>query len=76
MNLELKLRKIGKSVGLVLPKEALAHLRVEEGDTLTVTDASEGGLRLSAQKAEVVRQMEVVKGVMKRYRHTLRELAK
>lgn len=76
MILELKLRRIGNSVGLVLPKEVLAHMKVEEGDTLTVTDAAEGGLRLSPHRAEVTRQMEGVQDVMKRYRHTLRELAK
>jgi putative addiction module antidote len=76
MLLELKLRKIGNSVGLVLPKEALAHLNAEEGDTLSVTEASDGSLRLSPTKAEVTRQMEVAQEVMKRYRHTLRELAK
>lgn len=60
----------------MLPKEALAHLKVEEGDVLSVTEAAEGSLRLSPHKAEVARQMEVVQDVMKRYRHTLRELAK
>ena len=62
MVLELKLRKVGNSVGLVLPKQALAHLKAGEGDTLCLT--------------EVARQMEVVKDVMHRYRNTLRELAK
>jgi putative addiction module antidote len=76
MILELKLRKVGNSLGLVLPKEALAYLKVEEGDTITVTEASEGSLRLSPHKAEVARQMEAVQDVMKRYRQTLRELAK
>lgn len=76
MILELKLRRIGNSVVLVLPKEVLAHMKVEEGDTVTVTDAAGGGLRLSPHKAEVARQMEGVQDVMKRYRHTLRELAK
>jgi len=33
MVLELKLRKVGNSVGLVLPKQALAHLRAGEGDS-------------------------------------------
>lgn len=76
MILELKLRKIGNSVGIVLPKEALAYLKVDEGDTLTMTEAPEGSLRLSPHKAEVARQMAAVQDVMKRYRHTLRELAK
>jgi putative addiction module antidote len=76
MLLELKLRRVGNSVGVILPKEALAHLKVDEGDTVSVTEAADGSLRLSHSKAEVVRQMEVVQDVMNRYRHTLRELAK
>jgi putative addiction module antidote len=76
MVLELKLRKVGNSVGVVLPKEALAHLKVEEGDTICVTDAADGSLRLSATNAEFSRQMEIAKDVMHRYRNTLRELAK
>ena len=76
MVLELKLRKVGNSVGVVLPKEALAHLNAGEGDTVSVTEAADGSLRLSPTKADVNRQMEVVRDVMKRYRHTLRELAK
>jgi len=76
MMLELKLRKVGNSVGVVLPKQVLAHLNADEGDTLSVTDAADGSLRISPAKADVRRQMEVVQDVMKRYRHTLRELAK
>ena len=76
MILEVKLRKVGNSVGLVLPKEALAHLKVKEGDTVSITEAADGSLRLSPTKAEVSRQMEVVQDIMKRYRNTLRELAK
>jgi len=76
MMLELKLRKVGNSVGVILPKEALAHLNANEGDTVSVTEGPDGSLRLSPHKAEVARQMEVVQDVMKRYRHTLRELAK
>jgi putative addiction module antidote len=76
MNLDLKLRKIGNSLGLVLPKEALAHLRVQEGDTVTVSEAADGSLRLSPTSTEVARQMAAAQEVMKRYRNTLRELAK
>ena len=76
MVLELKLRKIGNSVGVILPKEALAHLKVGEGDSLSVTEGPDCSLRLSPAQAEITRQMAVVQDVMKRYRHTLRELAK
>ena len=67
--------KVGNSVGLVLPKQALAHLKVGEGDTVCLTDAAEGSVRMTANP-EVSRQMEVVQDVMHRYRNTLRELAK
>jgi putative addiction module antidote len=73
---ELKLRKIGNSVGIVLPKEALSYLKVGDGDTLSVTEAPDGSVRLSPTTAEVTRQMNVAQDLMKRCRHTLRELAK
>lgn len=76
MTIELKLRKVGNSVGVILPKEALAHLKAVEGDTLSATEGPDGSLRLSPSRVEVTRQMEVVQDLMKRYRHTLRELAK
>jgi putative addiction module antidote len=76
MILELKLRKVGNSVGVILPREALAHLNAGAGDTVSVTDAADGSLRLSPTRAEVSRQLAVAQDVMKRYRHTLRELAR
>jgi putative addiction module antidote len=76
MVLELKLRKVGNSVGVILPKQALTHLKVEEGDTISVTDAADGSLRISPHKAEVAKQLAVAQDVLKRYRNTLRELAK
>lgn len=76
MVLELKLRKIGNSVGVILPKEALAHLNAAEGDEVTLTDGADGRLLLSAHKAEVSEQMRIAQDIMQRYRNTLRELAK
>ena len=76
MVLQLKLRKVGNSLGVILPKEALAHLKLEEGDSVSVTEGPDGSLRLSPSTAEVTRQLDAVQDVMKRYRHTLRELAK
>ncbi len=73
---ELKLRKIGNSVGVVLPKEILSYLKVEEGDTVCVSEAADGSLRVSPASAEFTRQMKVAEDVIRRYRNTLRELAK
>ncbi len=76
MVLELKLRKIGNSVGIVLPKEALAHLKVQEGDTVCVTESTDGSLRMSPTDPAVTRQLEVAQDLVRRYRNALRELAK
>jgi len=75
MTLELKIRKVGNSLGIVLPKEALAHLAVREGDTLTLTEAQDG-LRISAANPEFSKTMAVFESLNRRYRNTLRELAK
>ncbi len=76
MVLEIKLRKIGNSVGLILPKEALAHLKAGEGDTLTLSESTDGSLRVKATDDEISAQMKAAQNIMDRYRNTLRELAK
>lgn len=79
MVIEVKLRKVGNSVGLVLPKEALARLNAAEGDTLTLTDAPGGGLRMTLTpegQEQFTSQMKAAEKVIRRYRNTLRELAK
>jgi len=75
MVLELKLRKIGNSVGVVLPKELLVHLKAGEGDTLSVTETQDG-IRLSTKNPEFDKTMAVFDALSRRYRNTLRELAK
>ena len=76
VHLELKIRKIGNSVGVVLPKEALARLEASEGDTLVLIEAPGGGYRLAPSKSDFAGQMAVAKDVADRYRNALRELAK
>jgi putative addiction module antidote len=76
MVLELKLRKVGNSVGVVLPKEALARLSSKEGSTLVLTDSPDGGFRLTSNQADFGQQMKAAEDIIGRYRNTLRELAK
>ena len=76
MQLQLKLRKIGNSVGVVLPKEALTKLESGEGDTLILTEAPGGGYRVTPETSDFAQQMAVAEKIAKRYRNTLRELAK
>jgi putative addiction module antidote len=71
----LKLKKMGNSVGVILPQDLLARLRVQLGDTLYLTEAPDG-VRLTAYDPEFERQMEVARKVMREDRDVLRELAK
>ncbi len=71
----LKLTQIGNSVGLILPKEVLARLKLEKGDTVFVTDAA-NGVMLTPYSTEFEMQMTSARKVMKRRRAVLRELAK
>jgi len=74
--LELKLRKIGNSVGVVLPKEALARLNADEGDVLYFTESEDGGFQVTAANPEFAKKMKVAERLSLRYRHALKELAK
>src|SRR5690554_6643421 len=71
----LKVRRIGNSLGVVLPKEVLAKLGVAEGDLLSVSD-TQGGVALARFDAELQAQIDAARRAMKRYRNALRELAK
>jgi putative addiction module antidote len=75
MTIELKIRRVGNSLGVVLPKEVLAHLKVQEGDTMTLTEAQDG-VRLTAAPPEFTKSMAVFESLNRRYRNALRELAK
>lgn len=72
---QLKVTQIGNSLGVILPKELVAKLKVDKGDVLFVTDLPDG-VMLTAYDEKVDRQLRVGRELMSRYRETLRELAK
>lgn len=71
----LKLTQIGNSLGVVLPKEVLARLKVGKGDSLFLTEGPDGW-RVSPYDPEVSEQLDVADEIMHRRRSVLRELAK
>lgn len=71
----LKLTQIGNSVGVVLPKELLAEMHLEKGDTLYATNSPDG-VRLTPFNPEFEKQMDAARKIMKGRRNVLRELAK
>jgi putative addiction module antidote len=76
MAIETKVRRIGNSLGIVLPKEALQRLHVEEGSTLYLTEAPEESLMITPERPGFKDIMALAEDGMNRYRNALRELAK
>lgn len=72
---QMTVRKIGNSLGVILPAEATAALQVQEGDKLFLTQSPEG-FRITPYDPAFERQMKVAAKGMKKYRNALRELAK
>ena len=75
MTEHVKIRAVGNSLGIVLSKELLAKLRAEKDDTLYVVETPTG-IELRLYDPDFEKQMDVARGVAKRYRNALRELAK
>jgi putative addiction module antidote len=75
MGMKVKVTTVGSSTGIVLPKEALAKLRVEKGDILYLTETS-NGIQISPYDPEFAEKLEAAQRVMRKYRNALRRLAK
>jgi putative addiction module antidote len=73
--MKLKITPIGNSFGVILPKEALAKLKVTGGDAVFLTDTPDG-YRITPYDPEFEAQMNAAKQVIKRRHNALRELAK
>ena len=71
----LKLTQIGNSIGVILPKEVLARLKLSKGDLLHVTDTPDG-VRLTPHDPTFEVQMTAARALMRKRRNVLRELAK
>jgi putative addiction module antidote len=73
--LTLKLTQIGNSVGFVLPKEAVARLKVDKGDVVYLTESPDG-YRISPYDPDFEKQMVAAERIMKKRRNVLRVLAR
>lgn len=71
----LKLTQIGNSVGVILPKEVLAKLKVEKGDTLFITEAT-NGVTLTPYDPGLDEQIGAGREFMHEFRDTFHQLAK
>lgn len=74
--MKLEVKRVGNSTGLILPKELLSRLNLQQGQWLHVTELADGGVRLSPYDPDFDTAMSVVDEIMDEYRDTLRTLAK
>lgn len=71
----LKLTQIGNSVGVILPKEVLARLKIEKGSSVFITETP-NGYALTPYDPTLAEQIEAGREFMQDYRDTFHQLAK
>jgi len=73
---ELKVRKFGNSLGVVLPKDVINRLQTGDGHKLFLIEAAEGDYRLTPYDPMFEKKMKKAEEILHRYRNALRALAK
>jgi putative addiction module antidote len=73
---ELKIRKFGNSLGVVLPKEVINRLHTRDGERVFLIEAADGDYRLTPYDPGFEKKMGKAEEIMGRYRNTLHALAK
>ena len=71
----LKLTQVGNSVGVILPKELLARLKLGKGESIYLTETPEGYV-LTPYDPALAEQVEAGREFMREYRDTFHQLAK
>jgi putative addiction module antidote len=73
---ELKVRKFGNSLGVVLPREVVQRLRAGEGQKLFLVEASDGCYLMTPYDPSFEQKMAKAEDIIGRYRNALHVLAK
>lgn len=73
---ELKVRKFGNSLGVVLPKEVINRLHTRDGEPLFLIEGPDGGYQLTPYDPGFEKKMAKADDIINRYRNTLHVLAK
>ena len=73
--MKLKLRSIGTSTGVILPRQFLDRMKLKKNDVLFASETPDGYL-LTPYDPEVEKQVKLGLEIMNEHRETLRALAK
>jgi putative addiction module antidote len=71
----LQIKKIGNSVGLILPKDVLARLKLKEGDKLYLVEQTERGMKLTPYDPKHAEAMDIARRSFRKYADTYKALA-
>lgn len=72
---QVKLTKIGNSMGVILPKSVIEALGVEVGDSLILSE-TKTGITLNRDDSNFSKYVEHAREIMRDFDLTMRELAK
>ncbi len=73
--MELKVTKIGNSLGVILPRDLLIRMKLDKGDSLFLTETPEG-YRITPYDPQFAEQMQTARSLMRKRRNVLNELSK
>lgn len=72
----LQVRRIGNSLGFILPKDLLARLDLKEGDKLHIVEQTERAMKISPYDPKHAKAMEIARKAFRAYSNTFKALAK
>ncbi len=73
--MELKVTKIGNSLGVILPRDLLGKLQLDKGDSIFLVDTPDG-FRITPYDPGFAEQMESARVLMRKRRNVVNELTK
>jgi len=74
--IEVKVRKFGNSLGVVLPKEVINRLNTRDGEQLFLVESPDGTYQLTPYDPAFEKKMAQADDILHRYRNTLHVLSK
>lgn len=73
---QLKVRKFGNSLGVILPKEVVSRLNTGDGKPLFLVESPDGSYQLSPYDPGFQRKMDKAEDIISRYQNALHVLSK
>jgi antitoxin MazE len=76
MTATMKVRKLGNSLGFIVPREVSLHMHAKEGDEVHLVTEAGGGVRILPYDPNFDKAMAAYDRTRRKFRNALRELAK